>query len=154
MGVQRKARRKQIHQILLQSPTIFSSGLPELNMVCSVHIATFCRFLSQELLQLPLECMQTFSMQNIISKGSHKAICSLKNNLLLLVKKLGFTIKQASIFALNFCTGRDKNYFLQCTEENGFKRDPLIASSNISAVMMEDNTFLHSLPHLQPEPLS
>lgn len=59
MGVQRKVRRKQIHQILL----IFGSGGSWAKGVLQRACSTLSRFLFQEL-QLPLECMQSFSIQN------------------------------------------------------------------------------------------
>lgn len=46
---------------------------------------------------------------------------SLKNHFFLLVLKLGFTLKQASLSAPNSCTGKDRECFLQCTGENYFK---------------------------------
>lgn len=54
------------------------------------------------------------------------ATCSLKNHFLLLVLELGFTLKQASLSVPNSCTERDREYFLQHTGENYFKRHLLI----------------------------
>ena len=127
----REKREREENQYARCSSSLqpFSAqGLPELNVVCSTCVATLSRFLFQELLQLPLECMETFSVQNTMQQAVPHGhpLSEEPLSFACFVLKLGFTLKQASLSAPNSCAGRDRACFCQCAGENHFKRHLLI----------------------------